>query len=164
VVAHFHYTLFAGSVFGLFAGLYFWWPKATGTMLGEGLGKLHFWLMVVGTNVTFLPMFASGYLGMPRRVASYPASTAVDVLNAVSSAGAAVLALAMLVFAVNVVRSIRLRVPAPPDPWGGHTLEWATTSPPPRFNFTAIPPIRGFAPLFDLRHSHPLGEEAEVPA
>jgi cytochrome c oxidase subunit I len=160
VVAHFHYTLFAGSVFGLFAGLYFWWPKATGFMLGEGLGKLHFWLMAVGTNVTFLPMFGSGYLGMARRVATYRPSPAIDTLNLISSIGAAILALAMVVFAVNVVRSVRLWTPAPPDPWGGHTLEWATTSPPPRFNFTRIPPIRGYAPLFDLRHQD---EPEEVP-
>jgi cytochrome c oxidase subunit 1 len=151
VVAHFHYTLFAGSVFGLFAGIYFWWPKATGTMLGEGLGKLHFWLMVVGTNVTFLPMFGSGFLGMPRRVATYAPSPTIDVLNLISSIGAAILAGAMIVFAVNVVRSVRRRIPAPTDPWGGHTLEWATISPPPRFNFVSIPPIRSYAPLFDLR-------------
>jgi cytochrome c oxidase subunit 1 len=151
VVAHFHYTLFAGSVFGLFAGLYFWWPKATGTMLGEGLGRLHFWLMVIGTNVTFLPMFGSGYLGMARRVATYSPSSTLDILNLISSIGAGILALAMVVFAINVVRSLHRRVPAPADPWGGHTLEWATTSPPPRFNFTAIPPILGYAPLLDLR-------------
>lgn len=155
VVAHFHYTLFAGSVFGFFAGLYMWWPKATGFRLGEGLGKLHFWLMVVGTNLTFLPMFAVGYLGMPRRVATYPSSPAINDLNLVESIGAGILAVAMIVFAVNIVRSTRRRIPAGSDPWGGHSLEWATTSPPPRFNFTAIPPIHGFAPLFDLR------EEAE---
>jgi cytochrome c oxidase subunit 1 len=152
VVAHFHYTLFAGSVFGLFAGVYFWWPKATGVMLGERLGKAHFWLMVVGTNVTFLPMFGSGFIGMPRRVATYHASPAIDALNLTSSIGAGILAVAMIVFAANVARSLHRRVPAPPDPWGGHTLEWATTSPPPRLNFVSIPPITGFAPLFDLRH------------
>ena len=154
VVAHFHYTLFAGSVFGFFAGLYFWWPKATGTMLNERLGKLHFWLMVVGTNVTFLPMFGSGYLGMARRVARYdndPHQALLSTLNLISSIGAGILALALVVFGINVVHSLRRRVPAPSDPWGGHSLEWATTSPPPRFNYTAIPPITGFAPLFDLR-------------
>ncbi|HET9078095.1 MAG TPA: cbb3-type cytochrome c oxidase subunit I [Acidimicrobiales bacterium] len=159
VVAHFHYTLFAGSVFGFFAGLYLWWPKATGFMLDERLGKTHFWLMVIGTNVTFLPMFAVGFMGMPRRVATYPASAGIGTLNLIESIGAGILALAMIVFAINVVRSIRLRVPAPSDPWGAHTLEWATTSPPPRFNFVAIPPIHGFAPLFDLRHDAPAGED-----
>jgi cytochrome c oxidase subunit 1 len=159
VVAHFHYTLFAGSVFGFFAGLYLWWPKATGFMLDERLGKLHFWLMVIGTNVTFLPMFAVGYLGMPRRVATYPASEGIGTLNLVESIGAGILALAMIVFAINVVRSTRRKVQAPSDPWGGHTLEWATTSPPPRFNYLAIPPISGFAPLFDLREKASSSEE-----
>lgn len=151
VVAHFHYTLFAGTVFGFFAGVYLWWPKVTGTMLGEGLGKLHFWLMVIGTNVTFLPMFFSGYYGMPRRVATYSGSEGFTTYNLISSIGAGILALAVVVFLVNVVRSLRRRVPAPPDPWGGHTLEWATTSPPPRFNFTAIPPIKTYYPLLKLR-------------
>lgn len=160
VVAHFHYTLFAGSVFGMFAGLYLWWPKATGFMLGEGLGKMHFWLMVLGTNLTFLPMFAVGYLGMPRRVATYPSSPVINDLNLLESIGAGILAVAMIVFAVNVVRSTRRRTPAGPDPWGGHTLEWATTSPPPRFNFLAIPPIHGFAPLFDLRQRVDAGKES----
>ncbi|HET9076736.1 MAG TPA: cbb3-type cytochrome c oxidase subunit I [Acidimicrobiales bacterium] len=159
VVAHFHYTLFAGSVFGFFAGMYLWWPKVTGTMLSERLGKAHFWLMVVGTNATFLPMFWSGYWGMPRRVATYPSSLGVGVPNLISSIGAGVLALAMVVFAVNVVRSLRRRVPAPPDPWGGHTLEWATSSPPPRFNFTAIPPIRSYYPLLSLRQEQRQEEE-----
>jgi cytochrome c oxidase subunit 1 len=120
-------------------------------MLGEGLGRLHFWLMVIGTNVTFLPMFGTGYLGMARRVATYSPSSTLDTLNLISSIGAGILALAMVVFAINVVRSLHRRVPAPTDPWGGHTLEWATSSPPPRFNFTAIPPILGYAPLLDLR-------------
>jgi len=151
VVAHFHYTLFAGSVFGLFAALYFWWPKATGTMLGEGLGRLHFWLMVAGTNVAFLPMFGSGYLGMARRVSTYSSSPTLNALNLTSSIGAGILAAAMVVFAANVVRSLHRRVPASADPWGGQTLEWATTSPPPRFNFVSIPPILGYAPLLDLR-------------
>ncbi len=151
VVAHFHYTLFAGSVFGFFAGFYLWWPKVTGTMLGEKLGRTHFWLMVVGTNVTFLPMFFSGYYGMPRRVATYPASEHITVYNLISSIGAGILAVAMVVWMINVVRSLHRKVPAPPDPWGGHTLEWATTSPPPRYNFTAIPPIRSYYPLHELR-------------
>lgn len=151
IVAHFHYTLFAGSVFGFFAGLYFWFPKATGYMFSERLGKLHFWLMVIGTNVTFLPMFGLGYLGMPRRVDTYPADHWFSVLNLVSSCGAAVLAVSIAVFVVNMVLSLRARVPAPADPWGGQTLEWATSSPPPRFNFLALPPITSYAPLLDLR-------------
>lgn len=157
VVAHFHYTLFAGSVFGFFAGFYLWWPKVTGTMIGEGLGKVHFWLMVVGTNVTFLPMFFSGYYGMPRRVATYPASEHISVFNLISTIGAGILAVSIVVLIINVVRSLRRGAPAPGDPWGGHSLEWATTSPPPRFNFTAIPPIRSYYPLLELRHEEEEG-------
>jgi cytochrome c oxidase subunit I len=154
VVAHFHYTLFAGSVFGFFAGLYYWFPKATGIMFSERLGKLHFILQVVGTNVTFGPMFGLGVLGMPRRVATYPAYTGFTTLNLISSIGAFILGLAMMVFIYNVYHSVRRRVPAPPDPWQGQTLEWVTSSPPPRFNFDAqhpIPRVRSYAPLLDLR-------------
>jgi cytochrome c oxidase subunit 1 len=151
IVAHFHYTLFAGSVFGLFAGFYFWFPKATGFLFNERLGRLHFWLMLVGTNVTFIPMFFLGYLGMPRRVATYPGDAGFNTLNAISSIGAAVLGVAMIVFVINMVGSLRRARPAPPDPWGGHTLEWATTSPPPRFNYLLLPPIRSASPVLDLR-------------
>jgi cytochrome c oxidase subunit 1 len=158
VVAHFHYTLFAGSVFGLFAGIYFWFPKVTGLMLSERLGRVHFVLMVIGANLTFGPMFGLGYLGMPRRIASYAVSTGFFTLNLISSVGALILGLAMLVFAYNVQRSVRRRVPAPPDPWGGHTLEWATSSPPPRFNFSAafpVPRVRSYAPLLDRPAASP---------
>jgi cytochrome c oxidase subunit 1 len=154
VVAHFHYTLFAGSVFGLFAGIYFWFPKATGIMLSEGLGRLNFVLMVIGTNVTFGPMFALGLIGMPRRIASYPPSAGFTTLNLISSIGAGIIGLAMLAFAYNVYHSVRRRRPAPPNPWQAHTLEWATSSPPPRFNFSReypIPKITSYAPLLDLR-------------
>ncbi|TVT10036.1 cytochrome c oxidase subunit I [Amycolatopsis bartoniae] len=156
VVAHFHYTLVAGSLFGFFAGFYFWFPKATGTMLGKRLGQAHFWLMVAGTNLTFLPMFWLGVEGMPRRVAGYLPGDGFGGLNLLATAGAGLLGLAMLCFAVNVVRSLARRRshPAGDDPWAGQTLEWATSSPPPPLNFDAahpIPPIRGFAPLLDLR-------------
>jgi cytochrome c oxidase subunit I len=152
VVAHFHYTLMAGSVFGLFAGLYHWWPKLTGFTLREGLGKLNFWLMLIGTNVTFFPMFFLGEDGMTRRTATYPASTGWGTLNSVETVGSFVLGLGVLVFLVNVWVSRRTRLAAGPDPWGGHTLEWATSSPPPRLNFDGpLPPIRSHAPLLDLR-------------
>ena len=154
VVAHFHYTLFAGSVFGFFAGLYFWFPKATGVMFSERLGRLHFTLMVIGTNVTFLPMFGLGMLGMTRRIATYPANEGLNALNLTASIGAGILGLSMLVFAYNLYWSARRKVPAPPDPWQGLSLEWATSSPPPPFNFNAdhpVPPIRSYAPLLDLR-------------
>jgi cytochrome c oxidase subunit I len=152
VVAHFHYTLMAGSVFGLFAGLYHWWPKFTGWKLREGLGKLHFALMLVGTNLTFFPMFFLGQEGMTRRIATYPASTGWGTLNTIETAGSFVIGLGVLVFLWNVVVSRRTSLAAGPDPWGGHTLEWATSSPPPPENFDApLPPIRTHAPLLDLR-------------
>jgi cytochrome c oxidase subunit 1 len=159
IVAHLHYVLFAGSAFGLFAAIYFWFPKVSGVMLSERGGRLHFWLLVLGTNLTFLPMFALGYEGMPRRVWTYAAFDGFGLFNLLSSIGAAFLAAAMVVFIVNVLWTLRQREhgraePAPDDPWGAHTLEWATTSPPPRHNFTPehpIPPITSFAPLLDLR-------------
>ncbi|MEV6739690.1 cbb3-type cytochrome c oxidase subunit I [Streptomyces sp. NPDC051104] len=159
VVAHLHYVLFAGSAFGLFAAVYFWFPKATGVELGERLGRLHFVLLVIGTNLTFLPMFALGYEGMPRRVVSYAPFDGFGLLNLLASCGAAVLAAGMVVFVVNVLWTLRKRslgrhVPAPPDPWGANTLEWATSSPPPATNFTPeypVPPVHGHAPLLTLR-------------
>ncbi len=154
VVAHFHYTLLAGSMFGFFAGVYYWLPKATGIMFSERLGRLHFIFMVIGTNVTFLPMFALGMLGMPRRVATYPANQGLNTLNLTATIGAFILGCSLLFFVCNLYISSHRKVPAPPDPWQGHTLEWATSSPPPRFNFTAeypVPRIRSFAPLLDIR-------------
>jgi cytochrome c oxidase subunit I len=149
IVAHFHYTLVGGSLMGLFAGIYYWFPKATGALLREGLGKLHFALLFVGSLVTFFPQFVLGEEGMRRRIADYPAR--FETLNLVSSIGSYVVATSILVFFVNVFVSLCRRRPAGPDPWGGHTLEWWTTSPPPRVNFpSALPPVRSYAPLFDL--------------
>jgi cytochrome c oxidase subunit 1 len=152
VVGHFHYTLFAGSVFGLFAGVYHWFPKLTGALLRESLGKLQLGLMVVGTNLTFFPMFFLGQDGMPRRISRYPAHPGWRTLNVLETVGAGVLALGVLVFVINVVVSLRAREPAGDDPWLGHTLEWATSSPPPPHNFERpLPAIRSYAPLLDLR-------------
>jgi cytochrome c oxidase subunit I len=152
IVAHFHYTLFGGSVMGLFTAVYLWWPKVTGTLLSERLGKWHFWLTMVGMNLTFFPMFFLGNDGMPRRVPDYTRASGWQTLNEVASAGSYLLGLSILVFLVNVWVSRRRAVPAGADPWGGHTLEWATTSPPPRENFPGLlPPVRSFAPLLDLR-------------
>jgi cytochrome c oxidase subunit 1 len=153
VVAHFHYTIFAGSAFGLFGGIYYWFPKVTGALLGERLGKLHFWLMAIGTNLAFFPMFVLGAEGMTRRIADYPRSTGWQGLNILETVGAGVIALSVLVFVLNVAASLRARRPAGRDPWQGQTLEWATSSPPPRHNFDSLPPIRSFAPLLDLRQA-----------
>jgi cytochrome c oxidase subunit 1 len=151
LIAHFHYTIFGGSVLGLFAAAYYWLPKVTGVLMGERLGKVHFWLTVVGLNVTFLPMFWLGYDGMTRRIADYPARPGWATVNTAETAGAFVIALSVAVFLFNLRASLRRRDPAGRDPWGGHTLEWATTSPPPRHNFDELPPIRSHAPLLDLR-------------
>ncbi len=155
VVAHFHYTIFAGSAFGLLGGIYYWFPKITGVRLREWIGKVHFAFIVIGTNLTFFPMFVLGAEGMPRRIADYPKSTGWQGLNRVETAGAFVIALGMAVFLLNVIVSLRRRRPAGDDPWQGQTLEWCTSSPPPEHNFDALPPIRSYAPLMDLR------EEAE---
>jgi cytochrome c oxidase subunit 1 len=161
VVAHFHYTLLAGSAFGLFAGVYYWFPKVTGMLLREGLGKLHFWLMVIGTHMTFVPMFFLGYEGMPRRIADYFPSNGWEGLNTVATVGAGIIALSILVFLVNAAVSLVAGRRAGPDPWEAHTLEWVTSSPPPRFNFDSpLPPVRSPEPLLDLREAR----RAEVTA
>ena len=152
VVAHFHYTLLAGSVFGLFAGVYYWWPKVTGRLLFERLGRVHFWLFVVGTNLTFIPQFVLGYEGMPRRIADYSPAYGWAGWNTASTVGAGIVALSVVVFIVNVALTSIAGKSAGADPWEAHTLEWATTSPPPRHNFAAaLPAIRSNAPLLDLR-------------
>jgi cytochrome c oxidase subunit 1 len=151
VVAHFHYTLFGGSFFGLMCAVYLWWPKVTGTLLREGLGRVHFALSVVGANLTFFPMFFLGQEGMTRRVADYPRSEGWGTLNLLETIGAGLIALSVLVFGLNLLVSLLVPRPAGNDPWEGHTLEWATTSPPPRHNFAALPPVRSFSPLLDRR-------------
>jgi cytochrome c oxidase subunit I len=156
IVGHFHYTLFAGSLFGFFAAFYYWWPKVTGCFLRTGLGWIHFVLLFVGANLTFFPMFFLCYDGMPRRVADYADQFTDD--NRISTIGAFVIALGVLTWLVNIVVSLVRREPAPADPWDGHTLEWATSSPPPRHNFDVpLPPIRSYAPLFDARYGEGVG-------
>jgi cytochrome c oxidase subunit 1 len=153
IVGHFHYTLFAGSVFGFFAGVYHWFPKLTGALLRERLGKLQLALMVIGTNMTFAPMFALGSAGMSRRISRYPTHPGWGTANLIETIGAGLIALGVAVFLANVWVSLRRREPAGDDPWHGHTLEWATSSPPPPLNFERpLPPIRSYAPLLDLRH------------
>jgi cytochrome c oxidase subunit 1 len=166
VVAHFHYTIFAGSAFALFGGIYYWFPKVTGAMLRERIGKLQLAIMALGTNLTFFPMFILGADGMTRRIAAYPRSTGWQGLNQLETAGSYLIALSVAIFLLNVWISLRARIPAGDDPWLGQTLEWATTSPPPRHNFAALPPVRTYAPLLDLReeqHAEPRREQRSQP-
>ena len=151
VVAHLHYVLFGGSMFAVFACLYYWLPKMTGWMLDERWGKWHFWLMFIGFNVTFFPMHISGILGMPRRIYTYAAGQGWDIWNLISTIGAFIIATSVLTFIINFIVSARRKVAAGNDPWGGATLEWATTSPPPAYNFDSVPPVKGRDPLWILR-------------
>src|SRR3954447_8665317 len=151
VVAHFHFTLFGGTVFGLFAAIYYWFPKVTGRLLGETLGRWHCALMFLGALLAFIPMFFLGDEGMPRRVADWT-QPEWKVPNVIASIGAYMIFVSMLLFLANVARSLRIGRLAGRDPWEGQTLEWATSSPPPRENFDVLPPIKGYAPLLDLRH------------
>ena len=147
VVAHFHYVLFGGSIFALTAGAYYWFPKMFGKMLDERLGKVHFWLMLIGFNTTFFPMHIVGLHGMPRRVYTYPAELNFGFWNFIETIGAFTLALGFLVFIYNIIRTWRGDGHAPADPWNGATLEWAIPSPPPEFNFAELPVVEGRDPL-----------------
>jgi cytochrome c oxidase subunit 1 len=151
VVAHMHYVLFGGSIFGVFAGLYYWWPKIFGRMLGEGLGKLQFWLVFLGFNLTFFPQHLLGLLGMSRRIYTYQEHGLFQAYNLLSSIGSGVMGIGILVFVVNVIRTSRAGVRAVNDPWLANTLEWYTTSPPPPQNFDRLPYITSARPLRDLR-------------
>jgi cytochrome c oxidase subunit I len=167
VVAHFHYVVFGTVVFAMFAGFYFWWPKMTGRMLNDRLGKIHFWLLFVGFHTTFLIHHWLGAAGMQRRVSDY--SSKFASMNLVSSVGSFVLGLSTLVFIYNVYWTTRHSPKvAADDPWGfGNSLEWATSSPPPRHNFRTIPRIRSDRPAFDLHYPHsqsPLPAGGENPA
>jgi cytochrome c oxidase subunit 1 len=153
VVAHFHYVLVAGAVNAILAGLYYWFPKMTGRMLGEGLGKLSFWLTFVGFNVTFLVQHSIGLEGMPRRVYEYADTGNLHALNLISTVGSFILALGVLVTVVNVLRSLKRGPVAGPDPWKANTLEWFVSSPPPPNNFDVVPRVRSVEPLKDIRRA-----------
>jgi len=149
VVGHLHYVLIGGAVFPLLGAIYYWFPKLTGRMLSERLGKWNFWLTIIGFNVTFFPMHLSGLYGMPRRVYTYLPGLGWDTSNFVSSVGAFVLVVGVLLFLINVVNSLRQGEPAPNNPWSAGTLEWATTSPPQPYNFALLPNVHSRYPIWD---------------
>jgi len=152
VVAHFHYTLIGGMLFALFGGVYYWFPKATGKMLSETLGKWSFWLLVIGFHMTFDPLHFAGLLGMPRRIYTYPAGRGWEGLNLMASIGVIFQAAAVAFMAWNIISSLVSGKDAGNDPWDAWTLEWATSSPPPEYNFAVLPEVRSSRPLWDLKH------------
>ena len=156
VVAHFHYVLFGTIVFAAYAGVYFWFPKFTGRYMDERLGKLHFWLTFFGFHATFLVQHWLGAEGMPRRYADYLPSDGFTTLNTISTVGSFLLGASMLPFLYNVYKSYRYgEVATADDPWGhGNSLEWATSCPPPRHNFTSMPRIRSERPAFEAHYPH----------
>ncbi len=161
VVAHIHYVLFGGSVFGIFAGLYYWFPKMSGRMLSEGLGKASFWVMFVGFNLTFLVQHSAGLSGMPRRIYDYPESAGWWGFNLASTIGSFLLGIGVMMSVVNVIVSIKKGQKAGNDPWKGNTLEWFTQSPPPENNFDVVPRVRSVEPMKDIRREVMKGAEPE---
>jgi cytochrome c oxidase subunit 1 len=152
IVAHFHYVLFGGAIFAISGGAYYWWPKMSGKMLDEGLGKLHFWLMLIGFNLTFFPMHILGLNGMPRRVYTYSAESNFAALNQLQTVGSFILGLSFLVFLWNILKTARsTQPPAPADPWNGATLEWSIPSPPQHFNFAKVPEVHGRDALWEMK-------------
>jgi cytochrome c oxidase subunit I len=161
VVAHLHYVLFGGSVFAIFAGIFFWMPKMTGKFLNERLGKIQFWIMLVGFNLTFFPMHMLGLLGMQRRIADYPANEGLTGYNEIATLGAFLIAVSILIFIWNFVASVRKPATATDDPWEANTLEWATSSPPPPQNFTHLIRVRSERPVFDWREGRKALDQME---
>jgi cytochrome c oxidase subunit I len=151
VVAHFHSVVMA-LVLGGMAGIYYWAPKMTGHMLRDGIGKVQFWLLFIGTQVAFVPQYQVGVLGMPRRVASYPSNQGWQSWNVISTVGALIIGASFIVFVVNLLVSWRSPVRAGDNPWDANSLEWWTTSPPPHHNFVSLPLIRSERPVWDAHH------------
>jgi cytochrome c oxidase subunit I len=152
VVSHLHYVLFGGTVFGVFAGIFYWFPKITGKLLNERLGQVQFWLMLIGVNLTFFPMHIMGLLGMPRRIYTYPGNLGWNELNLLATIGAFTIAAAILVFLRNLFTSLRSGQAAGTDPWDAYTLEWDTDSPPKPYNFLVIPTVRSRRPFYDKKN------------
>jgi cytochrome c oxidase subunit I+III len=164
VVAHFHYVLFGGAVFPILGAIFFWVPKMFGRMMDERLGKLSFWLVFVGFNMTFFPMHISGLLGMPRRIYTYSGGLGWTGYNVLSSIGSYVLGLGILVIVAAFLMAFRRGRPAGPDPWKGESLEWATSSPPPDYNFAQIPVVRSREPMWDQPELHRLADRVHDPS
>ena len=169
IVAHIHYVLFGGVIFALFAGVYYWFPKITGRMLSEGIGKAHFWLMLIAFNLTFFPQHYLGLHGMPRRTFTYQEGLGFEAMNLMSTIGSLLLGFSILIFLWNVFYSLRKGESAGPDPWGGATLEWAIDSPPPHYNFRVEPVVHSRDPLWvegglDVNVNDPTAPEPHMPS
>jgi len=152
VIAHFHYVLVGAIVVSIFAAIYYWYPKATGRMMSETLGKWHFWLFIIGFHVCFDTMHIPGILGMPRSIYTYEADRGWATLNLITSIGGFIQGIAVLIFAYNLIVSYFRGTPAGNDPWDAWTLEWSIPSPPPEYNFATEPEVRSRRPLWDLKH------------
>src|SRR3981189_546992 len=152
VIAHFHYVIVGGILFAIFAAFYYWYPKAFGRMLDKKLGLWHFWLFTLGFHLTFDPQHIAGILGMPRRIYTYQAGRGWEIWNQISTIGAFIQGIAALIFVINLIVSARKGAIAGDDPWDAWTLEWATSSPPPDYNFEQIPEVKSRRPVWDLKH------------
>jgi cytochrome c oxidase subunit 1 len=160
IVAHFHYVLFGGAIFGLFGGVYYWFPKFTGRLMNETWGQVHFWMMLIGFNLTFFPMHISGLLGMPRRIYTYSGDQGWDLWNMMSTIGAFTIAASIAIFMVNFIWSLRRGKASGDDPWDGRTLEWSIPSPVPPYNFKEVPHVRS---LDDFWHQKYREDETGTP-
>jgi cytochrome c oxidase subunit 1 len=156
IVAHFHYVLIGGAVFPLLGAITYWFPKVTGRMMGEGLGKIAYWLVFLGFQIAFFPMHLLGMWGMPRRVYTYPTGMGWDEMNMVATIGSFALAAGFVLFILNALNSAKRGEPAGPNPWDAAGLEWATSSPPPHYNFAHIPVVTSRTPLWDNRNHLPV--------